>query len=254
MPLTGKLDVSVTANKHFWVQFWTTGCYLRTVHTSLSHRVKPGQVYHLAFPKWTTKYELEPHENWGEAVSVFQTLDGTDIHFRPATHCVSVPTGTIALVLKNPGEGKHVEAVVDANGHPPDREVLCLVTTPDERSFEAVVSVLSLWKENPKSEYPPTLEEQGVDPNWKPPPTPEVAPRDEDPHLNRCVFLRMIDRTPLEELEKRLNQSFTLRHLPFYKGQKFTKDTCRIGIEMIRCKRKLMKATTEERAKYRLDE
>lgn len=224
------------------------------MHISLSHRIKPGQIYHVAFPKWSTSYDLPPHENWGEAISVNQTLDGTDIHFRPATKLVPSPIGTIALVLKNPGEGKHVEAVLDAYNHPPDREVLCLVTTPDGRSFEAVVSISSLWKEDPKIEYPPTLEEQGVDPNWVPPPTPEVAPRNVDPHLDRCIFLRMVDRTPLEELEKQLNQSYAARHLPFYKGQKSTYDNCRIGIEMIRCKRKLMNATPEERVKYRLDE
>lgn len=226
------------------------------MHISLFETIEPGQVYHVAWPKWTTDYNLKAHENWNATV-VFQTQEGTDIYFRPEVKRVDVPLGTKALVLQKPGEGKHIQTVVKMcnKEHFPCGEVLCLVTTPDGHSFEAVVAVSQLWKEDPKLEYPPTPEAQGVDPSWEIPAMPEPVKFEKDSHLEACYFFRMLDRTPIDQLVQQLHTCLSLRHKNAkFGGRKQANDACRVGITMIRAKRTVMNASPEERAKCRLDE
>lgn len=226
------------------------------MHLSLAHQVKPGQTYFVAFPKWSTDYSLKAHENW-HATSVLQTLEGTDTYFRPDTKRVDVPLMTRALVIEKPGKGKHTKAVLEMYNreHTPEYEVLCLVTTPDGHSFQAVVSVSSLWKQNPSLEHPPTVEEQGVDPNWTPVPKPGPVEKEKDPHLEACYFFRMLDRMSEVDLYRQLHTCLNLRHSNGrIQGRKEANDACRDVVYMIRAKRAVMNATPEERAKYRLDE
>lgn len=230
------------------------------MHISLAHQIKPGQVYFLAVPKWKPDPKLPAVQHWNNS-SVLQTLDGTDVYFRPELARVDVPLQSRALVLDRPGVGGHVKAVLEmySHEHMAEVEVLCLVTTPDGRSFQAVVNVVNLWKQDPNVDYPPTDEEQGVDPNWVYPPKPAKAETPKDPHLEMCYFLRMLDRIPLEDLRAKLRTHLNCRH---YKIQgkiraldrKTANDACRQSIEMLRGKYLLMKASPEERKKYRLDE
>lgn len=223
------------------------------MHRSLAPNIETGQTFYVCGPVWTTDYDKPARENW-HSCTVMRTLEGTDVHFRPDVEPVPVDLGTRALVLAAPGAGKHVEGQLSRMNqeHEPYLQVLCLVTTPDGHSFEAVVSAYQLWNEDPLSEYPPTCEQQGVDPNWVAPEKPEKPETEKDSHLQLCYFWRMIDRTPMEDLVSRLHMCLANRHHPISKDT--SREAARTGIKMIRAKRAVMNATPEERAKYRLDE
>lgn len=224
------------------------------MHRSLAHKVQPGEVYFVCGPKWETDYFKPASENWHSNATVMRTLNSTDVYFRPDVEPVTIDIGARALVLLPPGEGKHVQAQLQRHNqeHEPYLQVLCLVTTVDGHSFEAVVSAYQLWNEDPRSEYPPTKEEQGVILNWEPPPKPETPKSEVSKEMQLIFFARMLDRMSLEDEELKLKALLQQRHSPL--AGSLHRDACRTSIKMVRALRWVRSLDAEGRAKYRLDE
>ena len=224
------------------------------MHRSLASTIEVGQVFFIGGPKWETDYSKPPCESWHPNLTVMRTLPSLDVYFRPEVEPVTLDIGARALVIAAPGTGKHVEAELQRRNqeHEPCLQILCLVTTVDGHSFEAVVSAYQLWETDPRSEYPPTLEDQNVDPNWVAPEKPEAEEKEESAEMQTIYLARVLDRMSLEDEIAKLQGMLKQRHSPV--GGDLTRGAIRAAIKMIRAKRWIMSLDAEGRAKYRLDE
>lgn len=139
------------------------------MHIALYHVIEPGDLYYVAFPKWwgTFRTSDDPSFDWHKTsvIQVNPTIpyDPTRAWYDPAggipryKRINKVPLGSMAFVLRAPGEGADAREVSRAFDTKPEREVLCMVTNAETgQSFLACVGVSELWEQDPRVErfYP----------------------------------------------------------------------------------------------------